>query len=803
MKSILGGSRERMRVRPRVAPVVALVVALVAAPARAGEVEEMTSELNTIRSRANAVRANSIKPTEVQSLRASAEAEFKKAQRMFRENDFSAARIKLDVLLIDLASDRPAWYGEAIYMLAESLYRLGSTVLAVDYFEKLLAASPTPEQAAAARLRIVEGATALNELDRARKNLDIVLERGVTPDTERLRHGLGLGYLRKGRAAEAEALLGAAAPGAWQGRCAYLAGVALTAQAAKAGDAQSAAKLLDRAKERFAAAANAPGTEEDDKLLRDVARLAVARLAMQRAKAAGLDATKRDALYAEAAVEYDKIGNDSPLYAQALFEGISVVLRSGNVDRAQKTIEDILKKLKDDSPALPAALLALAQIYKQRAAQNPELYEAAERRFREVVERFANVFKAVDEQIRASAGKSAIEIYNDVLGPRTLLPQSAYRQLQERAEVARAVRTIQTLEEDVKGVDELKAKLDVLQAALRRGSPVDVFPEFRKAADETRDLRAALTDVQRRLTEAGDRIVGRTRDPAALAELRSAREETARRRDAYERLPRGSEERGRENFKVLRRLDDLAYGLTQFENEQQELEQRLTEAQSGRERLLRARVDDEYRKRVEEEFLTERAEVAAIGNEVNKLRGEIEVLRGEVQVGASLNAAFERSRSEYDVALQRERAVQARIAATLDPASRAEYDRLAPVLQLAAETEQAIDAVQSDLNAVVADFFTGYEKQLNEERSEVAAQQTALDQLNRTLGGFAVEVIQQNLAAVRDQFSDYVQQADLGLVDIQWTRLTRAREEIERLSVERAAENQRIETTTKEADDGR
>jgi hypothetical protein len=178
-------------------------------------------------------------------------------------------------------------------------------------------------------------------------------------------------------------------------------------------------------------------------------------------------------------------------------------------------------------------------------------------------------------------------------------------------------------------------------------------------------------------------------------------------------------------------------------------------------------------------------ELAGLRQELAKVRdvaGGVEALVDESRIRAELLEAIERERLAAEAAR-----------GSVAPPERALFERVDAARERLAEVRSRARALEVEVVADATRRAGELRARVGEEKVALASQEGALDGAQATaqqlLGGLAVR----SIAEVRGQFYRLVLKADVGNVDVAWSRKRQRLDKIQQLAVQKDAEVEQLD----------
>ncbi len=680
--------------------------------------------------------------------------------------DWAAA----SVLFYDLVGDpefrTQGRYADALFYLGDSLYRQQNYVGARIYLRELLTLNDT-KRYRDALARYVEIAGRLNQFS----GIDEYIERARRMSGGRLPPELEYVYAkwlfkrtdlpeaeRRQRARAAFQPLASTSGGHFQKQSAYFLGV-LSVQE---GDYSGAV-------ERFLPLA--AGTEQEPGLqrLRELASLSLGRLLYELGR---LD---------EALGRYAEIPRESESFVDSLYEVAWVHVKKGDFEMA-KNATDILLLVGPESPIAPDARLLQGHLQLKLRK-----YDEATATYEEVIGTYKPVRDQVDALLKQNQDPIA---YFDKLLARneatldvtTLLPPMALKFATTQEEVEKAVRMQKDVDSSQESVDESEAiATRILQALDERG--LQVFPELQEGYQRADAVDSALVRTEQGLVQLEDDVLRGWLRPEELTTLEGVRREREALGVRLASLPTNPQELEARRERMQDRVDELDREAFHLSFELQSMDAIST---AVRKWLEDTRAERPSQPEEEKEFLTqlhnEEQTVEALEAELKQLRARLADERASASAYVS---GEELLRVRFRETLQREHALLAAAEGRLSGETAELVARTHETRQRSEALRTRVDTARQVLRAqverrgaVIKGKVLAEQRLLQDYHQEVAS---VSGDARNMVGRIAFESIQK----VRKQFYDLVLKADVGLVDVAFTRKQDKTTEIQKLSAEK------------------
>ncbi len=429
-------------------------------------------------------------------------------------------------------------YVQALYYLADSLFQQKNYLGSRFYLKKVLAARGERYRESLERYLEIAGRT--NEFAGVEELVNQA--RGMTggelsPD---LTYAYAKWMFRRKdlaveqRVARAQNLFAAlvASQGSYAAQASYYIGVGYVKL-----------KNLESAAQQFRNLTQTPAGAPTRKDIRELAILALARVYFEQGK------------FAESLAAYRSIPFESPSYADALYEAAWCYVRLGQLDRAMNSTE-VLDMVVADTTVEPDAkiLMGTLQMKNQRYEQAMETYDG-------VISKYGAVRDDIDGLLHSQA--DPVKYFEGLLAQSdksvdvsSLLPPLAVKWAGTQQEVANALELVGGIKEGRGGVSESRAIAErILKALDERGT--EVFPELQEGLTKINGVENAVVGIEATLTRIEVATLDRFLTPEQRKAVADARANVERLSKRLQDLPSTPQEVEARRAKLQKLVDDL------------------------------------------------------------------------------------------------------------------------------------------------------------------------------------------------------------------------------------------------------
>lgn len=489
---------------------------------------------------------------------------------------------------------------------------------------------------------------------------------------------------------------------------------------------------------------------------------------------------------------YSAVAWGSARFAEASYELAWGYVKGKQYDRALRTAS-FLPELSPESPLAPEAKLLQGHLLLKlgRYGEATEAYNA-------VINTYAPVRDELDAIL--SMQEDPVRYFNELVGRRgkafdvaAVLPPVAARWASSKREVSLAVDLVRSLDaarKDVQDSADAAARVEVLIA---RGAGLDAFPGLQRAYAAADAVENDAARIEADAVAALSAVAERTLYGAAREALLKARAARTALEPGVAPLPRTREAAEERQLRMRRRLEKVeAEGFrTGFRIAGLAAIVDGTEAWIERHR---ADIDSDPggRQELAEELRRHREVIEGYAVQLRALKQEIVRVR-DTSGGADALADEARIRAEYLAAVEEERvAAEAARGAVAGPDAAA-FERADGVRALLAGVRARARAAKLGFAGDAARRAGELRDRLSAERVAIAAQEVALDGVQADAKDLVGQIAYRALNEVRAQFYALVLKADVGVVDVAWSRKRVRLEKIQQLSMQKASEIEQIE----------
>lgn len=721
---------------------------------------------------------------------------FVEATLAYDRGNLNTATVQLMDLVYNPEFQKRRDYYGALFMLGNSLYRMRNWKAAKKYLDSVLKSNGQKQHFQAALRALVDISIRLRKFEEVEEYARYLSAIPPSDQLSDLLYQFGRSFFAAQRFDKAEWFLTRIGVGdkRWAQAHFYLGAIHVSRD-----------KLEDAAREFRDVAAAGKATEEDrrpSQVVLDYANLALGRIFLKQgndAKLAAVAARKAedkakatqlaDKLFADAVFHYQSVERNSEVYEAALFEMAATYVAGAKPAKALEALDILLLTVSDDQVAVEAAVL------RGRINLISKEYDSADSAYKDVVERYSAVS---GEMTRFAASNERLEQFFSWLLNRGSDDYSVVRPVSERVvsfiekdeDMARVIGLFDEMAAEKRDV-KMSAKIaDTIDAALKQGSRLDMFPELK-------DGWLKLVENENRVVQIGERIVELLRKYAAPAmnatERTTAehlRQERARLMAAFVKIPPTAGAHTMRHNRVSAAYNDLAAQISLLKSalgglrdQILAIEKMLNERLYGTEGLV---LGKEREAQIRDGLQEEKDELRRVFRLVESLQRDVEIKANthgpgdkvtddESRVRGALLATQRAEQQVYATALNRVRLHASEVA------------RLRVVRSSLDETLLGITGLFRQINDRASERTKGIAQVLEREKNNIAEYKVTVNAYEEQSRRLARTVGYSMIRRAQERLADVVLEADLGLVDVAWQRKLDKANEIRSLQEERTA----------------
>jgi TolA-binding protein len=536
---------------------------------------------------------------------------------------------------------------------------------------------------------------------------------------------------------------------------------------------------FEAAIEQFKAITVADARNDAERKVKELAQLALGRLLLEAGR------------FPEAVERYEKVARDSEQYIDGLYESAWAHVRNEDFVKAKNATEYLTLSAPESTLAPEATIL---QGHLQLKLKN---YDQARETYDQVISTYAPVRDEIDSHLTAS--KDPVAYFNKQLAANrdltALLPDIALKWATTAKDVADAVRMQSDLKEGAQGLEEAnELAVRILKALDERA--LETFPELQDGYMRADAVDSALTQSEHRLLETEARVLEPHLTEGERAELGRLRTHKAALEERFKNLPQTPEAVEARRRKLEARVEQADKEAFQLGFDLQNLAAtlRATERLAHESRAER-KPTPEAEQAFAEQVRREQEEIAALEQELSAVRTQLADERGRVATSLSGEDLIRAALGEQ---LVREHALLAQAEGRVDAPSRQALERAHQVRQQIQKGQGRVRGAKQIIREQVARRGDAIRAKVLAEQRLLGAFQGESHAVSAEANDLVARIAHQSFLRVRRQFYELVLKADVGIVDVAFTRKQDKTQEIQQLSTRKDRELRALDAEFRE-----
>lgn len=691
--------------------------------------------------------------------------------------DYRGAAIIFYDLVADEHFKRNPKYADALFYLGDALYRTNNAVIAKVYLKALLALQSKHYRDALLRYIDIAGRTNdYTDID------DYIAAARVGPSgelTPELAYTYGKwNFGRKDlppaeRLRRARAVFEPLAAGASNFRlsAAYFLAVAFVEEG-----------NYDQATEQFRRITDQQATTQRDKAVLELSWMSVGRLLYETGK---VD---------EAIDSYQHIHQNSDYFVESLYEVAWVRVKKGDFQGAYYAA-DILVDVAEDAKLAPEG-----QILKGNLLAKLKRWQEATDQYEKVI----NTYLPVEDELKAllSANSDPVAYFDNLLARNErnrnvteLLPPVARKWATTQREVAEAVSMVNDLEvgrRNVQEANEMAAR--ILKALDERG--FETFPELQEGYIRADAVDSALTEADAALTRVEGYAAAEAMTPGQTAQLHQLKTEQSLLQGKFQSLPTTEKEVQARKQRMQRTVDAMERDAFKTATQVQSLFAQIAAVEIYANNTANERRNTQEQEREFRQLLDQETEV--LNQLLKDLTRARQKLQDERELADAMLGGEQQIRERYSENLKQQQALLSSVGTRRGGDGAFIFGRVADIRARATALKVRVDAAKAQLREQVETRRDAIRAGVNTELKLLNGYggdvQQYSDDARQLVGRIAFDSFQR----VHQQFYDLVLKANVGVVDVAFTRKQDKTVSIQQLSADKDRDLKRLDDEFRE-----
>jgi TolA-binding protein len=534
---------------------------------------------------------------------------------------------------------------------------------------------------------------------------------------------------------------------------------------------------------RFAEVAKSKPKDAKEQKVVELANLSQGRVLVEQGK------------FNEAIDRYQEVPRDSDAFPESIYETAWAKVRAGDFEGA-KNATDILLLVAPDSTLAPDA-----QILQGHLLLKLKRYGEATETYNGVINSYAPVRDELDALLNVN--KDPVAYFDNLLlrnernlDVNSLLPPVALKWANTQSEVGDALTVVRAMEDGRRGVSEGQTLADrILKALGERG--MEAFPALQEGYTRADAISNALVSAEEALTSVEIELVGPVLTADERAQLAALRAGASSATTQLASLPTSGTAVASRRKVMQDQIDAMDKEAFRLGYELQSMNAMLAAVQKwvvDTRSQRKGNAADE--KAFQERVRTEQQSAIALAKEIDSVRAELADARAKVDT--SLTGEEQLRAEVISVESQAHQIIAQAEARLTDPGALA-------IIARAHATRERLDAIAKRNEAAKVALQNRVRKKGDEIRDKVLAEQLLLQQYTGDVGRASGEAGQlvgriafDSFRRVRGQFYDLVLKADVGVVDVAFTRKRDKTSDIQTTAAQKERELKTLDEEFKE-----
>lgn len=506
----------------------------------------------------------------------------------------------------------------------------------------------------------------------------------------------------------------------------------------------------------------------------------------------------------EALDAFQFIEHTSPSFDDALFEICWTYLQLAEKQKDKKESQrwfleafrtlEILEVSTPDSTFVPRALLLKGHILEKMGK-----FDDAVEVFNKISNNYASVKQELDELV--TEHDNPVQYFNEVAGRNldsfdlsTYLPPVAVRWMSRQDEMSSALGVMKDLDKGRKFVSEARALLEKLDILLSNNKDrINLFPLLVEGAKRIIEVENSKVIVDRNLSRLEERIVMEYVSAEERSKFDQVRKDREKLEHKLDGLATSAKETASREERVRKRIESMeqavyqsGIGLKGMKAQLSAMEEWIRQHEkelAGREEAIR-----DFREEIRRGW----AMANQLKVELDRLKNELDTEKARAGLNYEAQSHEEKLRRAYTDALKNERKLAEQIHHRLGSKGSAQIDRINRLRMRSDKLRLDVVKIKKNIDERVDQEAKRLAVEAEQERTNLDAYEVELDRLSKESENLAGEVAFGALDEVREKFYRLVLDADVGVLDVAWSRKMETSRKITELTRKQAAERKRL-----------
>ncbi len=466
--------------------------------------------------------------------------------------------------------------------------------------------------------------------------------------------------------------------------------------------------------------------------------------------------------------------------------------RKAALTEALRTLE-ILEVSTPDSTLVPQANLLKGNIFEKMG----EFDEAASE-FMKVSHDYANVKQQLDELV--ARHDDPVRYFNEVAGKNldsfdlsSYLPPVAVRWMSGREEMAAALGVMKDIEAGRRFVKESRDLLSKLDALLVGNDRINLFPALREGAKRSIEVENGRILLERNLARLEERVVMEYLSAGERKKMDAARLEREQLEKQVDKLPTTKKSFDNREKKIRDQIEQLERSVYESGIALKGMKAQLSAMEEwirNNERKLEGR--EEAVRDFREEIRRGWATANQLQAELDGLSNQLATEKSRAGLDSETLSREDQIKKRYTDALSKERALSEQIHERLGSEGTAQITRINDLRLRADKLRRRLKTINEEIDTRVKKKAAELQQKAQKEELNIEAFEKALAKLEGESQNLAGEVAYKSLERVRQRFYKLVLDAEIGVLNVAWSRKQEKTKAIKDLGRKLGAERKRL-----------
>jgi tetratricopeptide (TPR) repeat protein len=693
----------------------------------------------------------------------------------FLLKDYTRASINLfDAVENPRNKGRAQWY-EAMYLLAEALFKSRNYEGSGRYYKRLVGLNRT--YVARSLVRLVQIAEKTKRYAWLNRYFQQAKSLPSSPIRNQLFYLSGKGLYQQKRFSDAKrALEQIPVNSDFWARAQYFLAV-ITLENPSNGNISAATGRLLRILKR----ASRP-TSTDERKVRDTILIAIARLYHQRG------------LISRALLYYQRLDRNSHVFAQALYEICQAYLRRSEqvktaIERKkfnQKALNqlELLLAFLPDTPFVPRVKLLRGDLLLQL-----EKFPKAMKNYESLVSRYSNVYAYMNNFSRRHSDPKAFFrnlISRDLqkFDLAQYLPKDAVNWISSEELMSRALRLTNDLRTMKQNIKDSRKIIRRLEKALQIKDKIALSPSLKEGRARAQDIRRKLISLEARLNAAEKNIVFSKMTSAERRRYMEIRRRLSAVRALFQQAPKSRTDSKKRNNSVKKRLASM---MSRLRNVGNKLVYSRRMLRSVRNWLLN---NPKARKLTPEQRNSLRTDANQLERLNDTLTAERERLINLIDLAriqleySGMGSQEQKVQKTYRSLLRQEKQLFQSLSSRLSSSERQSVSDIRRYRTDIRSTRLEVTTFLNRLRTQAEKNARLIQLQVSREKGNVNRYNLATLRLQDNAKDLIAQIAYRSFASTQQKFYKLILQADVGVIDVAWQRKRSTQDQIDKIGVQ-------------------